>query len=491
MKFLTVWLCLMALIRPGVSEESQYFGIQVIDENGRGVPLVELTTVNEIVGVTDNAGWMAFDEPGMMGRDVCWTVSGPGVERSKDGFGYASFRAIAEAGKTVKLEVKTSNVATRVGRLTGTGLYRDSELLGLDHPPLETGAVRVSGQDSVQAVLYQKQIFWLWGDTSTIEYPLGNFHTTCAWSPREIDAERGIIFDYLTDSSDPKKLRKMLPSNEPGAIWMFGLMGLTDVDGNERMFSGFSRQQGLVPADEKGVAEFDRKMGVFRKISDVSKDEKWRYPHGHAVRAKTRDGDHFYFTSPFASVRVRADVSAIADPQQYEMLWFDQDHETWKWQREHGVTDQRKEAELLRNARMKPEQARYQLRDASSGKLIILHGASIQWNEWRKKFIMIAVQSGEKDDPSALGEVWYAESDAPDGPWLRAVKVASHPAYTFYNPVHHGFLNSEGGKVIFFEGTYTNQFSGNPRKTMRYDYNQLQYRLDLSDSRLRILHEMP
>jgi hypothetical protein len=38
MKFLTVWLWLMAVIWPAVSEESRYFWIQVIDENGRGVP---------------------------------------------------------------------------------------------------------------------------------------------------------------------------------------------------------------------------------------------------------------------------------------------------------------------------------------------------------------------------------------------------------------------------------------------------------------------
>lgn len=474
----------MALIGPVLSAESRYFGIQVVDEGGNGVPLVQLTTVNEIVGVTDNAGWLAFDEPGMMGREVCWIVQGPGVERAKDGFGYASFRAVAEAGKTVKLEVKTSNIAKRVGRLTGTGLHRDSELLGLEHPRLETGEVRVSGQDSVQAVIYQNRIFWLWGDTATIEYPLGNFHTTCAWTPREIDPERGIVFDYLTDASDSQKLRKMLPSEKPGAMWMFGLMTLTDTDGKERMFSGFSRQRGLVPAEEKGVAEFDRQNGVFRKRADVAKDEKWRYPHGHALRAKTVSGDHFYFTSPFASVRVRADAKAIADPSAYELLWFDPVKKEWAWQHEQGATDQRQEEELLRSQIMKPEQARYQLRDARSGNRVMLHGASIQWNEWRKKFIMIAVQSGEKDDPSALGEVWYAESDDPSGPWSKGIKVASHPAYTFYNPVHHVFLNRDGGKVIYFEGTYTHQFSGNPRKTMRYDYNQLLYRLDLSDSRL-------
>jgi hypothetical protein len=42
-----------------------YFGIHVVDEaTGRGVPLVELRTVNDVALVTDSAGWIAFHEPG-------------------------------------------------------------------------------------------------------------------------------------------------------------------------------------------------------------------------------------------------------------------------------------------------------------------------------------------------------------------------------------------------------------------------------------------
>ena len=33
------------------------------------------------------------------------------------------------------------------------------------------------------------------------------------------------------------------------------------------------------------------------------------------------------------------------------------------------------------------------------------------------------------------------------------------------------------GRIIHFEGTYTYDFSGNPDKTPRYNYNQVLYRL--------------
>ena len=83
-----------------------------------------------------------------------------------------------------------------------------------------------------------------------------------------------------------------------------------------------------------------------------------------------------------------------------------------------------------------------------------------------------------------MGEVWYAEADAPEGPWTNAVKIVTHEDYSFYNPKQHPMFDRHGGRVIYFEGTYTATFSGNRDKTPRYDYNQIMYRLDLADPRL-------
>jgi hypothetical protein len=86
--------------------------------------------------------------------------------------------------------------------------------------------------------------------------------------------------------------------------------------------------------------------------------------------------------------------------------------------------------------------------------------------------------------PSAFGELWYAEADAPAGPWEKAVKVLSHQHYTFYNPRLHPEFVSENSSVLLFEGTYTLQFSDTKQATPRYDYNQILYRLDLDDPAL-------
>ena len=88
--------------------------------------------------------------------------------------------------------------------------------------------------------------------------------------------------------------------------------------------------------------------------------------------------------------------------------------------------------------------------------------------------------------PSYLGEIWYAEAQALEGPWRKAVKIVTHDRYSFYNVKHHPLFDQEGGRLIYFEGTYTATFSGNDDKTPRYDYNQIMYRLDLADPRLRV-----
>jgi hypothetical protein len=137
---------------------------------------------------------------------------------------------------------------------------------------------------------------------------------------------------------------------------------------------------------------------------------------------------------------------------------------------------------LLKDKVLKTSEIAFQLRDCDSGEPIIAHRGSMAWNEYRQRWIMIASQSM---GTSLLGEIWYAEAESPIGPWRGATKILTHDNYTFYNPRHHPMLDEHDGRVIYFEGTYTNTFSGNPDRTPRYNYNQIMYRLDLSDERLR------
>ena len=103
--------------------DPKYFEIRVVDgRTGRGVPLVELLTVNHLRFVTDSAGRVAFYEPGMMNRDVYFYISSHGYEFPADGFGYTGTRLKPVGGGTAIVKLKRLNIAERLYRITGEGI---------------------------------------------------------------------------------------------------------------------------------------------------------------------------------------------------------------------------------------------------------------------------------------------------------------------------------------------------------------------------------
>ena len=155
--------------QPGPSgrSASEYFTIQVVDrQTGRGVPLVELRTTNSIRLFTDSNGIVVFRQPGLMDREVFFFVESHGYEVPKDGFGYRGVRLRTTPGQEAVVKIDRLNLAERLYRVTGQGIYRDSILTGRPVPlknPLLNG--QVMGQDSVFTCLYHGRLFWMWGDT--------------------------------------------------------------------------------------------------------------------------------------------------------------------------------------------------------------------------------------------------------------------------------------------------------------------------------------
>ena len=109
----------------------QYFRISVVDSaTGRGVPCVCLRTVHRVEYWTDSAGEVAFYEPELMGHKVWFSVESYGYSYPTNGFGFTGLQLSAEPGGHAVLKVNRENIAQRIYRCTGEGIYRDSELLG-------------------------------------------------------------------------------------------------------------------------------------------------------------------------------------------------------------------------------------------------------------------------------------------------------------------------------------------------------------------------
>ena len=145
------WPFLIAGLASIASAADGVFAIRVLDEqSGRGVPLVELKTVTNQHFVTDSAGVAAIREPELFGQTVFFHVSSHGYEFPKDGFGFRGKQIKVESGGEATLKIKRLNVAERLYRVTGAGIYADSVLLG-EKPPIAQPLLnaQVAGSDSV------------------------------------------------------------------------------------------------------------------------------------------------------------------------------------------------------------------------------------------------------------------------------------------------------------------------------------------------------
>lgn len=479
--------------------------LRVVDEEtGRGVPLVELETVNALRLVTDNAGRIALCEPGWIDREVFFHIHGHGYSVPADGFGFQGVRVRPRAGEINVIKVRRRNIAQRLCRLTGEGLYRDTVLLGYDAPladPLNPG--QVAGQDSVLAVVHNNQIHWFWGDTHRMSYPLGLFRVAGAVTPLEplsdpaFDVADGIELRYFTNGSGFARAMMPLDERPEGVVWITSLLVLPDTEGQERMLAHYTRRQGLKNEYEHGFAVFDDARSQFNSLRQLPLEETWRHPRGHPITYEEGGRTYLLFGSPHPNVRVPADWNSVLDPQQYEALTCtrsdgSQDkpqldaagRPVWRWQKELPPVDSKTEQQWIEAGLLDAAQARFVPENADSpGERIVLHSGTVRWNGFRQRWVLIAGQIGGKS--SFLGEVWYAEARHPTGPFQRAALITSHDRQSFYNVCHHAFLDRDEGRVIHFEGTYTHTFSGNPYRTPRYEYNQVLYRLELDTQALR------
>ncbi|HEX7011049.1 MAG TPA: hypothetical protein VF184_13785 [Phycisphaeraceae bacterium] len=501
MRFCCVSLVLGWLLATSATAQVTPFAIEVVDaQTGRGVPMVELRTVNGIRLFTDSAGLVAFDEPGLMDRDVFFHVSSHGYEFPADGFGFRGKALHTTPGGQARLQVHRLNIAQRLYRITGQGIYRDSLRLGRS-VPIEQPALngRVLGQDSTQAVVYRDRIYWLWGDTQRESYPLGLFKTSGATSELPgrggLDPSVGVNLHYFVDEKGFS--RPMAPLEGEGLIWLDALMVLPDETGRQRMIAHYSRMKSLEQRLEHGLVVFDDAQQTFRKLVKFP-DDAAAYPRGHALSVTVDGQPYIYFASPYPLIRVPARWADVQNPTRYEAFTcvapgqayegkntrLDRDEHgrlCWSWKANAAYMDAMRQRELIQAGAMSADEAWLNTRDVESGEPVLLHSGSVRWNAYRQAWVMIAVQI---EGSSMLGEVWFAQANQPEGPWPWARKVVSHDRYSFYNPVHHAFFDQEGGRVIYFEGTYSAAFSGAPAPTPRYDYNQIMYRLDLADPRL-------
>jgi len=420
------------------------YTIRIVDKaNGWPVPGVELRTTHHLRLVSDNAGVIACDIPELMGKETWFTVIGHGYGIPKDGFGYSGVRLTPKPGETRTVQVTRTNLAKRLGRLTGAGLFVE----GTPGAGPETG---VFGCDTVMVAPYRGELFWLWGDTTLPHYPLGLFDTLGATTPLSpltaFEPPLRLPYTHFRDdrTGRPRNIAK-LPGKGP--TWLTGLVTLTDASGRERLGAVYTKITPPLETYETGLClwnddtqNFEVLKTLWRKGDEAPKPVM---PDWHPTRVTEAGATRILFCNPLPTLSCPDSFEAWQDPAQWKVH--------------------------------KP-QAKIPTRD---GKEVTPHDGSMIWSAHRKKWAIVFMEKFGK--PSAFGEVWYAESDSPYEGWGRAVKILTHDNYTFYNLLVHPELTPPDADFILFEGTYTIQFADRPAPTPRWDYNQVLYRLDFKD----------
>ncbi len=432
--------------------------IEVVEKgSGWPVPLVELRTTHQARFITDNAGVIAFDLPDGMGREIWFDVIGHGYEVPRDGLGSRGVRLKPEPGRTLRVEVHRTLAAKRIGRLTGAGLFAESQKLGRELEWPETG---VFGCDSVQNAVHRGRMFWAWGDTTIPNYPLGIFDmssaTTAVQPLQSFEPPLNLKFKYFMDEKGkPRGVAKM-----PGAgpTWVSAYVSLPDKGGQWHLVGTYIKVKPPLEAYESGLCVWDDAREAFERLRVVwtkseAEPKQPPIPDGHPALWKDAQGREWVlFGNPLPTLRCPATFEA----------W--QDSTTWE--------------------ALKPQES---LPSSKEGVPVKPHSGSIAWNPYRERWITVFMEAFGK--PSTFGELWYAEAKFPTGPWGRAVKIVTHENYTFYNPRLHPEFTPTNSPVLLFEGTYTMAFADHPHPTPRYDYNQVLYRLDLDDAALKPARE--
>jgi len=471
--------------------QNQYFRIECLDSvTRRGIPLVLARTVNYVEQYSDSAGNIAFYEPGLMNRAVWFSILADGYNFTAS-MQPASSRPRAATppydsgvilttvpGSTATILLKRTQIAERVYRLTGGGLYRDSVLSGALSSIPATASPRALedplsgslGQDSLQLVRYRGRILWFWGDTGCAQSPreanclnTGMYSVaahSCVPDDGECNAADPPALEYFGNTSGgfprPQPIAPIAPLEEN--TWVSAFFVLSSNQPNETLYGHYYKNPGDGAGQgTEGVARWDDSTSQLVKVAEWPTNLASGLEGAHTVhRLSPADelAGYAYFVNGAVRVRVKTSPGHAMDPHSYEQLH--------------------------------PVPSNYSC-------------ATVNWNAYAQKYLCIGeVPDKRFGGPLPLTLAW---GDSLAGPFVNGSVISTHEksGSSCYNPLQMPHMDLENGRVIFVTCTFTamwtntnhnpdlwssclfglNSRQGCAPVVPRYEYNNIVSRIDV------------
>lgn len=481
-----IFLCASGfLVLPTYAAETQgeYAQINVVEEStGQPIPMVKLIFHNGMIFYTDNQGIAAVRIPGLMGEQVRVVLRSPSPGYPGDFFlGGAHVVLRPDGSDTITIERR--NLAERLYRVTGMGLYRDSKLVGADVPiedPLSNLDVISHGLGN-QAV-FKGKLYWFWDGHSTLRNPIPNLKLSGATSELPssggLDPRIGINLDYVTGFFGVRRLLRIDENVQAVKRNVF----VTEDSSGEQVLHAYYQLLDDGSRVEHGILLWDESGKQFKIVKEFPSGMKVRVCR-NTIRIQTEGREWFYLTCPHPIVRVPARPDLFQDPSRYETFAPLDEEGNWGWQTQTETITNRDQPQLLESTSMTREDGLFHLTDVRTGQSILGMGGTVNWNEYRDKWIMVFTEALGR---SKHGEVWYAEADSPLGPWVYARRIATHRQstrfareFTYAFPKLHSYFQKQKGETVFFSGTF-GKFLTESAPVPRYEMNEMMYGLDVT-----------
>lgn len=476
------------------------FLIRISDaETGRGVPLVELELENGLKLVSDNDGNIALNSPDLFGHRARLRICGQGYSTGKTDFwGQESISAVIEPGQTMQVKLQRKFAAQRLYRITGAARFNHTLLAGKT-PSFLPGARlwgKVIGQDSLICLPWQNRLWHFYGDTLSLSS--FNFSASCATAPMpdsgKYDPEIGVPLEYIVDADG--FAAKMIETGKKGFTWIEYVLPVK-LARHETLIAKYVQHATLDLVEEAGFAIFNRNKGKFSIVKRWQGNTPHKCTHPYPVALAGKEGyllfpwricgtsineimsedQHLTFTCLEPATPGSRQQTINFAHKAFRVRRNANGQVIYHWQKAGVPADSQVEKKMLHDGLLKPSELLFAPVSLDDGQRIFSFNGSIVYSHFKKRWIMI--NQGHK-----AGDIVYAEADTPTGPWAFARQISGLDNYNLYNPILHPWFFKENGRIVFFEGTYTNYFSASPGKTPEVDYNQVMYKLDTEQEQM-------